>query len=200
MPSLLKPALEPGNPPAAGPRSRYPAAVIAMHWLMLAVIAVAYTFIEIKDYFPKGSAARTAVQDWHEFFGLTIFGLVILRLALRRLYSETPDITPPPPPWQHTLSRIMHLTLYAFLIVMPLLGWLTLSAKNSLDLPMGLHLMPLIAPDKALARTIQDIHETIGNIGLYLIGLHAAAALFHHYWMRDNTLRRMLPGRWANKG
>ncbi|CAM5185376.1 hypothetical protein CDEF62S_05156 [Castellaniella defragrans] len=105
MPSLLKPALEPGNPPAAGPRSRYPAAVIAMHWLMLAVIAVAYTFIEIKDYFPKGSAARTAVQDWHEFFGLTIFGLVILRLALRRLYSETPDITPPPPPWQHTLSR-----------------------------------------------------------------------------------------------
>jgi cytochrome b561 len=31
-----------------------------------------------------------------------------------------------------------------------------------------------------------------------LIGLHAAAGLFHHYWVRDNTLTRMLPGRSAD--
>jgi cytochrome b561 len=30
-------------------------------------------------------------------------------------------------------------------------------------------------------------------VGYWLIGLHAAAALFHHYIVRDNTLRRMLP-------
>jgi len=47
----------------------------------------------------------------------------------------------------------------------------------------------------ALARKIQHLQETIGMIGLYLIGLHAAAALFHCYCLRENTLVRMLPGR-----
>ena len=49
--------------------------------------------------------------------------------------------------------------------------------------------------DKALYDTIKEIHETIGTIGYYLIGLHAAAALAHHYLMHDNTLLRMLPRR-----
>ncbi|HEX7385889.1 MAG TPA: cytochrome b [Castellaniella sp.] len=199
MPSTLKPALEPSVALATPSSDRYHTAVITLHWLILAVIAVVYTFIEIKGYFPKGSDARTVVKQWHEFFGLTIFGLVILRLIVRRIYDQTPRIIPDPPAWQHTLARVMHVLLYAFLVAMPLLGWLTLSAKGQLDLPMGLHLVSLIGPDKQLGRTIQDIHETIGNIGLYLIGLHAAAALFHHYWMRDNTLRRMLPQRWADK-
>jgi cytochrome b561 len=42
---------------------------------------------------------------------------------------------------------------------------------------------------------LEEIHETIGTIGYYLVGLHAAAALFHHYFMRDDTLRRILPWR-----
>lgn len=52
----------------------------------------------------------------------------------------------------------------------------------------------MITPDKALGRNLQDIHEIIGNIGYFLIGLHAAAALAHHYILRDSTLIRMLPG------
>ena len=34
-----------------------------------------------------------------------------------------------------------------------------------------------------------------GNVGYFLIGLHAAAALFHHYVTHDNTLSRMLPAK-----
>ena len=52
----------------------------------------------------------------------------------------------------------------------------------------------LMAEDKALAETIEEIHKTVGNIGYFLIGLHTVAALYHHYFMRDNTLRRILPG------
>lgn len=47
--------------------------------------------------------------------------------------------------------------------------------------------------NKALGDLFKEIHETGGTIGYYLIGLHAVAALFHHYVMRDNTLVRMLP-------
>ena len=53
----------------------------------------------------------------------------------------------------------------------------------------------LIGPDKALADSIEDLHKTIGELGYYLIGLHALAALFHHYFVKDNTLLRMLPER-----
>jgi cytochrome b561 len=49
--------------------------------------------------------------------------------------------------------------------------------------------------DDALAHSLEGIHEIIGVIGYYLIGLHASAALFHHYLMRDDTLLRMLPCR-----
>lgn len=51
--------------------------------------------------------------------------------------------------------------------------------------------------DKAWGHSLADIHEAIGTIGYYLIGLHAAAALHHHYFMHDNTLLRMLPWRTA---
>jgi cytochrome b561 len=78
---------------------------------------------------------------------------------------------------------------------MPILGWLTLGAQGKPIPFFGLQLPALTAADKDLGHTLEGIHETIGTLGYYLIGLHAAAALFHHYWTRDNTLRRMLPQR-----
>jgi superoxide oxidase len=59
----------------------------------------------------------------------------------------------------------------------------------------GLELPALLGPDKALAGDIKEVHETVAVLGYWLIGLHAAAALFHHYVRRDDVLRRMLPQR-----
>lgn len=173
---------------------RYGRATMMLHWLTLALLTAAYALIELRDWAPKGSALHDGMKTWHFMLGLTIFGLVAVRLGARAVVPA-PPIVPAPPRWQGILARAMHLTLYAFLIVMPLLGWLTLSAKGKTIPFFGLDLPPLLAPDKALARNIQDIHETIGTLGFYLIGLHAAAALFHHTIMRDNTLLRMLPAR-----
>jgi cytochrome b561 len=104
-------------------------------------------------------------------------------------------MSPQVPRWQRQLAGLMHALLYVFLVVMPVLGWLTLSASGKVIPFFGLELPPLIAPDKAFASSVKEIHETIGTIGYYLIGLHAAAALYHHYFVRDDTLRRMLPER-----
>jgi len=81
------------------------------------------------------------------------------------------------------------------MIVMPLVGWLLLSAEGKPIPFFGLHLPALIGKSKYLADLIKEIHETGGTIGYFIIGLHAAAALCHHYFVRDNTLRRMLPNR-----
>jgi cytochrome b561 len=80
------------------------------------------------------------------------------------------------------------------MIGMPLLGWLTLSAQGKQIPLFGLHLPPLMAEQKSIADWSKEIHEVLGTVGYFLIALHASAALYHHYFVRDNTLRRMVPG------
>lgn len=167
---------------------------IATHWLTLALLVAVYTLIELKGIFPKGSDGREAMKTWHAMLGMVVFGLVFVRLALRTVFTA-PPILPAPAPWQQGLATAMHVLLYAFLITMPLLGWLTLNAEGSAVPLWGYELPVLLAPDRHLADTLEDVHEAIGTLGYGLIGVHAAAALFHHYFMRDNTLALMLP--WA---
>ena len=57
----------------------------------------------------------------------------------------------------------------------------------------GLELPALVAADKALARQVLEIHETLALVGSGLVGMHALAGLYHHYVVRDNTLQRILP-------
>ena len=78
-------------------------------------------------------------------------------------------------------------------MVMPLLGWMVLSAKGRVVPVFGLELPALMAPNHTLAETLEELHETIGTIGYYLIGLHVLAALVHHFILRDKMVRRMLP-------
>ena len=74
-------------------------------------------------------------------------------------------------------------------------SWLLLSAEGKPVPFFGLELPALVGTDAALADSLKTLHETIGTAGYYLVGLHAAAALFHHYSIHDNTLLRMLPQR-----
>lgn len=173
---------------------RYGALSIGMHWFMLALLVAVYACMELRGIYPKGSDLREAMKAWHFMLGLAVFALVFVRIALR-VAGRTPPIVPTPAVWQQRLAGLGHLAIYAFLLAMPLLGWLALSAADK-PLPLfGMQLPALVKPDAVLADQLEEIHETIGTIGYYLIGLHAAAALFHHYVLRDNTLLRMLPRR-----
>lgn len=173
---------------------RYGSLSIAMHWLMLVLLVAVYSAILLREIYEKGSDPREALKTWHFMLGLSVFALVFVRIALR-FFGTTPRIVPAPPRWQHLISVVMHLALYLFLIGMPLLGWLTLSAAGKTIPFFGLEMPAIWSQDKEWARTFKDLHETIGEIGYYLVGVHALAALFHHYFVRDNTLLRMLPRR-----
>jgi cytochrome b561 len=175
---------------------RYGSPLISLHWLMLVLIVAVYACIELRELYPKGSAIREGLKTWHYMLGLAIFALVWLRLIARFL-TPVPAIVPRPPQWQMLVARVTEFTIYVFMSVMPLLGWLILSGENQPVPFLGLHLPALIGENKVLAKQFEEIHETIGNAGYFLIGLHAAAALIHHYVYRDNTLVRMLPSRSA---
>ena len=175
-------------------KDRYGSLSIGMHWFMLLLLVAVYACIELREFYPRGSDPREALKQWHFMLGLAVFALVWLRLALR-LKGHPPRILPSVPAWQHRFAVTMHLALYAFMIAMPLLGWLLLSAEGKPVPFFGFELPALVGTDAALADSLDTLHEAIGTAGYYLVGLHALAALFHHYFLHDNTLLRMLPQR-----
>jgi cytochrome b561 len=171
---------------------RYGSLTIGLHWLMLLLFIAVYGTIELRELFEKGSDPREALKTWHFMLGMLAFVLVWLRLAAR-LSGPTPAIQPEPPNLQQLSAKLLHLALYVLMIGMPLTGWLLLSAAGKPIPFFGLELPALIGENKDIGKQIKELHEFFGTVGYYLIGLHAVAALYHHYIVRDNTLTRMLP-------
>ncbi|VWX61023.1 cytochrome b [Sphingorhabdus sp. 109] len=179
---------------ATAPPARYSSLSIFLHWAMLLLIFAVYSAILLRENFPKGSDFREGLKSWHFMLGLCVLLLVIIRIVTR-LVTAKPPIKPEPPVWQMLFAKVTHLALYTFMLAMPVAGWLILSAADKSIPFFGLELPALVTPDKALAGQVKEWHETFGTVGYFLIGLHALAALFHHYVVKDNTLRRMLPGK-----
>ncbi|MFT3808069.1 cytochrome b [Arenimonas sp.] len=173
--------------------SRYSGAQRFLHWFVFACIVAAYVLIELRSEAERGSALRTGLTQGHMLAGLAVFLLAWPRIALR-LMRGAPPITPPLPAWQHLPAQLTHLALYAFLIAQPILGILTVwSAGRGIAIfGTGLEIPALIAENHDLHEQLEDLHEGLGEIFYWVIGLHIAGAIFHHLLRRDDTLRRML--------
>jgi cytochrome b561 len=116
----------------------------------------------------------------------------VLRL-LWRLIDRTPA-TEPMPGWMAAAANLVQFALYALLIAIPataVLGtWLE-------GLPVtfpGFDIAPRIAKAHGLGQLIIVVHATLGNVILWVAAVHAAAALFHHFYLRDDVLQSMTPG------
>lgn len=168
---------------------RYSRPSVILHWLMLLIIVGVYATIELREFWPRGSLTREGLKSWHFMLGLTIFGLVWLRIVARFVWPSPAPLAEPA--WRKMIAKVTHLLLYVLMIAMPLAGWLILSAEGDPIPYFGLELPPLTSPNEALAGQVEELHELGGTIGYWLIGLHAAASLFHHYILKDNLLRRM---------
>lgn len=173
---------------------RYSNASIILHWLMLLLIIAVYAAIEFREIFPKGSGPRDALKMWHFMLGLSVLGLVWIRIAARLMW-RAPNSSSAEPAWRLAVARATHFALYVFMIGMPVAGWLILSAEGETIPLYGLELPALVGKNAQLAEQVEEIHEFGGTIGYWLIGAHAAASLFHHYVLRDRLFSRMVPAR-----
>ncbi|PFH30453.1 MULTISPECIES: cytochrome b [Burkholderia] len=170
-------------------QTRYSSPAIFFHWAIFLLVALAYLAIEVRG--PKGSDSRVFWMNVHLLAGTFVLVLSVLRV-LWRAVSRVPEAIP-----QATLlkwlSKLAHLALYVFIIAQPLLGIMMVNMGGK---PVSLDWIgvsfTLFGPDKALGRTLKEAHELIGNTFYFVIGLHALAALYHHFIRRDDVLRRMV--------
>ncbi|HVC17506.1 MAG TPA: cytochrome b/b6 domain-containing protein, partial [Rhodanobacter sp.] len=142
---------------------RFAAPLRRMHWIMFALVLLAYLFINLFELFPKGSATRANILASHFLAGLAVLLLVLPRLWLRSRHAR-PAITPPLGHWEDLLSKLTHAGLYLFLLVQPILGVITLQVGGKPVTLFGVTVLPALlgAPDRALSHQLENIHGTIG--------------------------------------
>ena len=163
------------------------------HWLIvLLLIGQGLLGLTMGDF---GREMRGTLVGLHKSIGITILSLVVIRIAWR-LHAGAPAPIPGAPRWQERIASLTHLALYALLLAMPLSGWILNSASGFPLQWFGLVNLPAIAgKDNDLHELAEGIHEWLFWAMVTLVVLHAAAAFYHHLFVRDATLIRMLPGR-----
>jgi cytochrome b561 len=173
--------------------TRYGAIPQALHWFTVLCVVAGWLLGQFLDAFPKGSPQAFALLI-HMTLGQLVIVLLIARLVWR-------IANPPPEPTRFgrllvIASKLSHYTLYALLVAVPFVG-IIVQLKRGNAVPI-FGLWDVASPwptDRALARSVLGVHEYLANALLILAGIHAVAALIHHYAFGDRTLARMLPGK-----
>ncbi len=187
-----------------GAAARYTATAIALHWIIAFLFLAVYASV----YYRRWMTEKQTPENWtalqiHLAVGVSIAAFVALRIVWRAM-NKPPEL-PPGSRLEHLAAHGAHWALYAFMIVMPITGYLGTSvATEYFDIPkfedtwvfktlvegyLGLTFKEFEAP-------MDYIHKNSGAYVVWvLIALHAAAALYHHYLRRDTVLLRMLPKR-----
>ena len=167
-------------------RDRYDPLSQALHWAS-AVLVLASFALALWPGLVKGSAAL------HKSLGLALLFVVPLRLAWR-LTGGSGGSRPGTEDGGALAAKAMHWALYAMLLAVPLLGWLHLNSKGTCASMFGFLLPTLANPDREFAAVLLRAKWWLSYGMLGAIGLHAAAALAHHYLLRDGVLASMAPG------
>jgi cytochrome b561 len=166
-------------------------AIIALHWIMAILVAAAFAIILWREGLDDSDQQKWLL-DVHRTIGLSVLALVGVRAVVRLIWGREPVV--PLPPLMKLGSTLSHIALYAAMIALPLLGWAQSSAKARHFKLFDITLPSLVARDPDQADMLAEWHETLAWVLLAVIGLHAAAALWHHYVRKDGVLRSMMPG------
>lgn len=167
-----------------------------LHWLIAALVLTLLPLGWVMVDLVSDLQRKLALYQLHKSLGLTVLTLAVLRLAWRAL-NRAPDLPPDTPAWEALAARGTHAALYLLLLAIPLSGFL-MAAASTLGIPtvwFGVLAIPHpIAPSEAAYAVLRTLHDLLGKLLVLLLALHVAGALRHHLVLRDDVLRRMLPG------
>jgi cytochrome b561 len=171
--------------------SNYDMIAIGLHWTAALLVAVQFLLGVTWDYFPKPTVGE--MQSIHISLGVLLTAVVVARIVWRFVPGH--QMSSLDAGWMKLASKGVHYLLYALLVVQAGLGFAWRWAQGHDVSFFGLFAIP--GPYGALARPtrhlIAESHQYIAWTIVILAGLHALAALYHHYKLHDRVLERMLP-------
>jgi cytochrome b561 len=187
-----------GSAPSASAgrvRAGYGAVAIAMHWgmaaLLVALLGLGWYMVSLPD--AGYDTRKITLILAHKSLGMVALALVLPRLAWR-LCSALPPLPQQAPEWQRVTARLAHLLFYAFMFALPLTGWIMSSAGGYPTPIFGWFDVPdITGPNEGLFHLSIAVHRWLAWGFAGLLALHAGAALHHHFVVRDDTLRSILP-------
>ena len=141
-----------------------------LHWLIVALIITQVILANIAEDLPLGMK-KLAMYARHKSVGITTLK-----------------------PYERTLAGLTHFGLYLLLFAMPLTGWMMTSARGFPASWFGFFQLPDFVPkNDALYKTLKETHDTLALALSAIVFLHVVGALKHHFVLKDDVLRRMLP-------
>ena len=170
-----------------------------LHWLTLFLIVMILVLAFSIDFASSKEEAVALIQ-LHRSFGATVWVATLGRLVWRQ-FARFPNWPADMPQAMRFAAQWSEYALYALLLIQPILGLLHTNAHGDRVNLFFLGQLPaLIGQDRSLAKQLLRVHETVGLLLLGLIALRASAALYHHFWRRDDTLEAMLPQGMRRRG
>ena len=190
------------EPPQTEMPLRYTRTAMVLHWLIALLIICNVVLGLTAESFPDSWVRR--IVDTHKSIGITVLGLVLLRI-LWRVSHRPPPLPKAFPKWEHMAAHIAHFLLYLLMIGLPLSGWLHDSAwKDAATHPM--HLFGVIPwprvgfvmhLDPALKESLHDrfgaLHTWLGYALYALLAMHVGGALKHQWIDKKSVISRMVP-------
>lgn len=175
---------------AGDDRTSYDSVSVALHWITVLLVLTQFVLAQTWGFAPRPTKHLMIVT--HMSFGIVLSAVIVLRIVWRLLPGHQAPVS--------TAGRVelaakgIHYLLYALLVSVAVLGFvLRWSGDESMSF-FGLQIGAPFAPfSKAAHHNIGEAHELVGWAIIVLAAVHAAAALFHHYVLRDNVLLRMMP-------
>jgi cytochrome b561 len=179
--------------------ARWGAVAQLLHWSIVVLMATQVTLgLTLKSLHP--GPTFFAIIDTHKSIGMTILALAVIRL-LWRWANPVPELPGTLQPYERVLARLTHAGLYVIIFAMPLTGWIGSSAHGFTVKWFGLFAVPNpVSKDLPLSAFMGEAHTALAIAFGLIVTLHIAATFKHHFVLRDDTLRRMLPGEQAESG
>jgi cytochrome b561 len=175
---------------AGDDRTRYDGVAIALHWLTALLVVTQFALAELWGYAAKPT--RELMVTAHMSFGMVLTAVILTRIIWRLIPGH--QVRSVVLGWVEISSKAVHYLLYSLLAAQAVLGFLLRWSGNEAMSLFGLQIPPPFAPwSKPAHHLVGELHNYIGWTIIVVALGHAAAALFHHYYLRDDVLRRMLP-------
>ena len=175
---------------------RYDRVAVALHWLMAICIIGMLLLGFFWEDIPSRDLKIFAI-NFHKSLGITLLVLTFIRLYWR-LRHPAPTLPGTISPLERKAARTAHISLYVLMIAIPLSGWMYVSALAKYPtVYFGLFTIPHLPIPEALRKDIKgfayEAHELLAYGLIALLVLHVLAAIKHHYFDKNDVLRRMLP-------